>query len=295
MSAIADPGDRTQPIQVLVALHSGFDTLDALGPLEVLNYARHDVSDFKNDALKAFNTLTCAQESHVVSAQKISIKVDMDFDEAMDRLDEFDILLIPGGSTDDAIKNEAQPIPLIKAWSQLQIDDPSRERTLFSVCTGSLFLAKAGVLQGLSATTHPNYYTTLEILCQEAAKKDSLNQTDVMEERYVVNNARFDLGENIEENPFLHNKPPPSRPWKSANCRKGSDAWKLSRRRESLLRRGSLPLGGLRVITSGGITTGLDATLYLVAALVSIDSATQVAEFMQYAWQKGITVDAVDV
>ena len=130
----------------------------------------------------------------------------MDYEDAHDSLEDFDILIIPGGNVEAIIKDTAEPMGLIKAFVELQKTDPSKERTLMSVCTGSLMLARLGFLQGLSATTHPDYYTKLEILCQEAARMGDMEQTDVMEERYVVNNARFDLGENEDENPFILKK-----------------------------------------------------------------------------------------
>ena len=43
MSAIAD-GDH-EPIQVLFTLHPGFDTMDLVGPLEVLHTALHNPKD----------------------------------------------------------------------------------------------------------------------------------------------------------------------------------------------------------------------------------------------------------
>ena len=93
----------------------------------------------------------------------------------------------------------------------------------------------------------------MEIICKEAARRGDLEQTDVMEENYVVNNARFDLGEKLEENPFVLSKRPDGR--RKSIARKGSNAWKESvKRRESNARRASLRLGGLRVITSGGVS-----------------------------------------
>lgn len=217
----------------------------------------------------------------------------MDFEAAHSRLDEFDIMIIPGGNSEAILTENKEPFGLIKKWAALQMKDPSRERTLFSVCTGSLFLAHAGVLQGLAATTHPNYYTRLEKLCQDSAARDLGKRTDVMEERYVVNNARFDLGEKLEENPFVLDKRPDGR--RKSIARKGSDAWKASRRRESMVRRGTLPLGGLRLLTAGGVTAGMDAALYLVAALVSHEAALKVADLVQLSWQKGVTVEGIDV
>ena len=244
-------------------------------------------------AQKAFQCHFAAAKPAVVTSQGATFKADMDFEDAEDRLDEFDILVVPGGSHLSVLAQNAEPLGLIKAFTELQKKDPSKERTLFSVSTGSLFLAHLGVLQGLAATTHPDYYTKMENLCKEAAARDALQRTDVMEERYVVNNARFDLGENLDENPFILDRKPDAR--RKSVARKGSDAWKLSRRRESLVRRGTLPLGGLRVITSGGITAGMDAALYLVAALVSYDTALEVARVLQYTWSKGVTVEGIDV
>ena len=218
----------------------------------------------------------------------------MDYEDAHEELEEIDILVVPGGNIDAVLNENTEPLPLIKAFVELQKKDPTKERTLLSISTGSMFLAKEGILQGLAATTHPDYYTKFEIMCQEAARKGDLEQTDVMEDRYVVNNARFDLGENEDENPFILKKRPDGR--RKSIARKGSNAWKEgNRRRESTVRRANLRLGGLRVITSGGTTSGLDAALYLVSAMVSHDSAEEVARVLQYTWNKGVTVDGIDV
>ncbi|KIW07168.1 uncharacterized protein PV09_02037 [Verruconis gallopava] len=296
MSAIADDGP-TKPIEVLFVAHDGFDTLDLLGPLEVFSQAKHDGGkDVKG--MKAFNTTIAAPTQGVKTAQDVTIKADIDLDDALEDLNDYDILVIPGGSTEPFTGDggeKKQPIPLIKAWADLQRNDPSKERTLFSVCTGSLLLAKAGVLQGLAATTHPDHYTRLEMLCQEASVKDTGIRTDVMEERYVVNNARFDLGEKPEDNPFITSRKPDARRPSIIQGRKGSESFKQAKRRESLLKRANMPLGGLRVITAGGITCGIDAALYLVAALVSVESAHEVARVTQYNWQKGVTVEGIDV
>lgn len=77
--------------------------------------------------------------------------------------------------------------------------------------------------------------------------------------------------------------------------RKGSISLKGSGRRESIARRAAMRLGGLRVITAGGITSGIDATLYTISALVSEDSANEVARVLQWTWTKGVVVDGLDV
>jgi len=294
MSAIQESSDGPQEvINVLYTLHAGFDLLDLSGPLEILSWARHNAQDPNTNA---FKITIAAADPAVTSSQGVTVKPDIDFEDAHEELKDYDVLIIPGGGTDNLLKSNAEPIGLIKAFAQLQQSDPSRERTLLTICTGSLFAAQAGVLAGLAATTHPDFYIKMEKLCQEVALRDATERTDVMEERYVVNNARFELGENWDENPFILSKRPKPTERRKSIARKGSNAWKESNtRRESYARRHSLKLGGLRVITSGGITTGMDATLYLVAALVSHESALEVARVLQYGWEKGVVVEGIDV
>ena len=47
---------------------------------------------------------------------------------------------------------------------------------------------------------------------------------------------------------------------------------------------------GLKVITSGGISCGLDATLWLVEHVAGQTAREQVAQHTQYAWRKGLVV-----
>jgi len=73
-------------------------------------------------------------------------------------------------------------------------------------------------------------------------------------------------------------------------------SWKGSNsRKESIARRAAMRLGGLRVITSGGVSAGIDAALYLVSAMVSEESAEEIARVMQWTWTKGVVVDGLDV
>jgi len=306
-----DGKEKAQVVKVLFALHPGFSTIDFAGPLEIFSRATHE------NKSRAFACATVGPNNadyFVTSGQGMRVKVNMDFEDAHDELEQADVLVVVGGSSeavlkaaaaipknqdlkpDDEKSSAAEPVPLIKAWAALQQRDPSRERTLLSVCSGALFVAAAGVLQGLSATTHPSHYTTLELLCQQTAKQDTGVGTDVQEERYVVNNARFEINEDdVQDNPFVFTRRPPDARRASISARKGSDAFQAARRRESLIKRQNMPLGGLRVVTSGGSTAGIDASLYLVAALVSIESAQQVAAAMQYTWQKGVCIESIDV
>ena len=115
--------------------------------------------------------------------------------------------------------------------------EDGRVRILFSVCTGSLFLAEAGVLDGLTATTHPDYYGKLREILQAKGMGD---RTAVVEERFVVN--KID-GEK-----------------------------------------------GLRVITAGGVSSGIDAALWLVGDRVGMESKEKVERIVQHAHRSGVVL-----
>ncbi|KAI1402146.1 class I glutamine amidotransferase-like protein [Hypoxylon fuscum] len=284
-SAVSD-----EPIEVLFALQPKFNLLDFAGPLEVLDWARHDKND---ESTKAFDITIAAAEPKVISDQGVVVGSQITYKEAHGRLNDFDVLIIVGGGVDTILKEKSEPLPLIEAFAELQRTDYTRERTLMSICTGSLILAEAGILAGLSATTHPDYMTKFEIVCSNAAQRDLQERTDVVEDgRYVVNNLRFDLGDE-DENPYIRRKSDAGR--RPSVARKGSISFKANGRRESIARRAAMRLGGLRVITSGGISAGLDATLYLVSILVDEDVANEVSRFIQHEWIKGTIVDGLDV
>ncbi|KAJ3561395.1 hypothetical protein NPX13_g8966 [Xylaria arbuscula] len=289
---MADKATPTAPIEVLFALQDKFNLTDFAAPLEVLHTALHDKND---ESTRAFECTIASAEPKVMSEQGVIVGGQITFKEAHDRLSDFDVLVIVGGDSDGVLKGKTEPLPIISAFAELQKNDSSRERTLMSICTGSLFLAEQGILSGLSATTHPDYMTKFENLCSHSAVRDAQERTDVIEDaRYVVNNLRFDLGDE-DENPYIRRKSDGTdrRP---SNARKGSISFTSSNaRRESIARRAAMRLGGLRVITSGGVTAGLDAALYLVSILVDDDTANEVARVMQHEWIKGIVVDGLDV
>lgn len=281
--------DENEPLDVLFALHPNFHFMDFAGPWEVFQLALHDAKDPES---KAFNLTIASEDKNILSAQDVSIVGQIPYKQAHEDLNDYDVVVVMGGNTDPIIEKEAEPLGLISAFAELQASDSTRERTLMSICTGSDFLAHKGILAGLSATTHPDHLTRFENICSRAAQRDLDERTDVVEDvRYVVNNLRFDLG-NEDENPYIRRQSDARRP---SNARKGSMSLRASSTRENITRRAAMRLGGLRVLTSGGVTSGIDAALYLVGALVSDASAEEVARDMQWTWKKGLVVGGVDV
>ena len=76
---------------------------------------------------------------------------------SFDEVDELDVLVVPGGMADRDIDESDAVVQFIRKVH------PTTTWTT-SVCTGSIFLAHAGVLDGLEATTHWASYDRLAAL-----------------------------------------------------------------------------------------------------------------------------------
>ena len=130
-----------------VALFDGAEELDWAGPWEVLAaWARQ----FPDDGVRVFTlarenrTITCAKGLRVLP------------DETWDTAPPLDVLVYPGGrGTRTELVDEA-----VLDWIRGIADSG----VVASVCTGSLVLAAAGLLDGRPATTHWGSLETLPTL-----------------------------------------------------------------------------------------------------------------------------------
>lgn len=118
-------------MKVAVVLFDGVTALDAIGPYEVLS------------RLPDTSVVFVASEPGVKRTDR---GLGLSADVALHDLPAPEVVLVPGGRVD-----EAQDDAVLRAWLQ-QADRTSTWTT--SVCTGSLLLAGAGLLDGRRATTH---------------------------------------------------------------------------------------------------------------------------------------------
>ena len=118
-------------MNVTAILFDGFETLDMFGPVEMLG------------ASGEFETKFYSLDGGVVkSYQGVPVETDM-----LEKIDVPEVLLLPGGmGVYDQLENEA----FISKLAELA----AKAKYVLSVCNGAFLYAKAGVLDGRSATTY---------------------------------------------------------------------------------------------------------------------------------------------
>jgi putative intracellular protease/amidase len=130
-------------MQIAIPIFDRLTALDAVGPYEVLSRVPGATVTF------------VAQEPGMKRTETNMLGLSADV--AMDELTEPDIFVIPGGYGTRALIHDEHFV----GWVQ-HAHEHSQWST--SVCTGSLVLAAAGILDGLDATTHWLSYELLEKL-----------------------------------------------------------------------------------------------------------------------------------
>jgi transcriptional regulator GlxA family with amidase domain len=132
---------------VAIFIFDDVEVLDFTGPFEIFS-----VCGLRSDGEKPFNVYTVAEKQNIRARNNLLITANY----LLDNCPPPDIVLIPGGGgmhpdgTPFGSRKEMHNEILLN-WIKEQ---NKRIELLLSVCTGSLILAKAGLLEGLSATTH---------------------------------------------------------------------------------------------------------------------------------------------
>jgi putative intracellular protease/amidase len=128
-------------VKIAIPLYDRFTALDAVGPYEVVQ------------RLPGAEITWLAAAPGPVGADtgQLHLHADASFEDLPDP----DILIVPGGTGTDAVLDDERLIGWIR-----RAHETSQWTT--SVCTGSLLLGAAGVLDGLEATSHWLDLETLE-------------------------------------------------------------------------------------------------------------------------------------
>jgi transcriptional regulator GlxA family with amidase domain len=198
-------GAGTYTKNVAVVIYEGVELLDFAGPAEVFAAA----SGFgSNGSDRAFHVYTIAAKKAPIVSQGF---VDVTPDYSIEDAPKPDILVIPGGSSSNVIRDAA-----MMEWIR---NVSAQAENVLTVCTGAFIAGKAGLLEGVEATT---WYNAIPRLTHEYPG------TAVRPGRRFVDSGK--------------------------------------------------------VITTAGVSAGIDGSLHLVARTHGRYVADRTAQYMEYKW-----------
>lgn len=130
----------TEILQIAIPLFPRFTALDAVGPYEVLQ------------RIPTFDVIFVGHAHGEVRSENamLGLSADATFEE----LAEPDVIVFPGGVGTRPLEEDERVLEWVRRAH-------ARTRFTTSVCTGSQVLGAAGLLRGLSATTHWSCYREL--------------------------------------------------------------------------------------------------------------------------------------
>ena len=190
---------------VAIFIFDDVEVLDFAGPFEVFNVTSEVIDP------APFNTYTVALTEDPIKARgKLSINPHY----SIDNCPAPDIILLPGGDgRRHLMKNER-----VLGWIAKHVDNLEN---LLSVCTGAFYIAHAGLLNGLSATTHHAAFPEF---------KETFPDVTLIEDRRYVENGK--------------------------------------------------------IITAGGISAGIDMSLYVVEQLLGNEKLALTLQEMEWQWHQ---------
>lgn len=161
-----------------IFLFNEVEVLDFAGPFEVFS-----VTEVNEE--KTFTVYTVSENGEMITARN-GLKVQPDY--SIENLPPVDILIIPGGlgAREYEIKNE-----IVIKWIRQQMKEV---KLMTSVCTGALLLAKAGLLEGLKATTH---WDSIEKFKNEFQNVEVIENVKFVDEGHIITSAGISAGINM--------------------------------------------------------------------------------------------------
>ena len=162
-----------------IVIFDDIEVLDFCGPFEVFSAARLNEEDRITDP-SPFEVLLVAQfDRPVTTAGGMNILPHVIYN-----CPPLDILVVPGGrGTRREMKNDAMLSFVVSSAAQVE--------TLASVCTDSLILGNAGLLDGLSATTH---WRSLGLMKELFPKVTVDSESHVVEQDRIITSAGISAG-----------------------------------------------------------------------------------------------------
>ncbi|SME41529.1 Isonitrile hydratase [Bacillus paranthracis] len=161
-----------------IFLFNEVEVLDFAGPFEVFSITKvHEE--------KPFTVYTVSQNGEMITARN-GLKVKPDY--SIEDLPPVDILIIPGGkgARENEVKND-----IVINWIRQQMKEV---KLMTSVCTGALLLAKAGLLEGLKATTH---WASIQTFKKDFPNVEVMENVKFVDEGHIITSAGISAGINM--------------------------------------------------------------------------------------------------
>lgn len=159
-----------QRVRVGIVLYEDVEVLDFCGPFEVFSVTRLN-EDKRREDPSPFHPLLIAESPGLITATG-GMRVLPDY--SMGDCPHLNILVVPGGW---GFRHHMQNTSL-HAWLR---DRAAKAETVIGVCTGSLLLGSAGLLDGLNATTHWRFLDSM---------RDTFPAIKVQYEKHFVQHGR---------------------------------------------------------------------------------------------------------
>ena len=192
-----------RPRNLAILVFEGVQIIDYTGPWEVFGHA------MAGEHQQAFEIYTVAPKAGTITtAMGMSVNPKYTFANAP----KADVLVLPGGGVDEHMDD-----PIVQQWVR---ESAKNAEIVLSVCNGAFFLGRAGLLDGLEATTFAGLIDEL----QKAAPKARV----VRDRRYVDNG---------------------------------------------------------KIITSAGLSSGIDGALHVIERLLGKGTAQVAATSLEYDWR----------
>lgn len=158
------PQEKSAPRNLAILIFEGVQIIDYTGPYETFGHT------YSNDG-PAFNIYTVSEKTGAITtAMGMSVNPKYNFENAP----EPDVLVVPGGSVKGQLENQN-----VIRWIQ---NKSSKAEIVMSVCNGAFILAKAGLLDGLEATTTAGLIPSF----RQAAPK-----TKVVDDQRFIDNGKI--------------------------------------------------------------------------------------------------------
>jgi transcriptional regulator GlxA family with amidase domain len=163
-----------------IVIFDDVEVLDFCGPFEVFSVTRL-IEDRRREQPSPFEVLLVAEfDGPVTTSGGMKVLPDITFDSCPP----LDILVVPGGwGTRIEMKKDAMLSFVVARAAQVE--------TLASVCTGSLILGSAGLLDGLRATTH---WRSLGLMQELFPNVTVESESHVVEQGKVITSAGISAG-----------------------------------------------------------------------------------------------------